>query len=607
MSGRQFPVVLARRRTRAGYARRAGGAAAFAPRRQHGAVAVMAAIFLSLALAALGALDVGNTYYARRQLQRTADLAAMAGVQVISTPAGCSTVTTVAQQNATANGFIADGSTKTLTTTCGRWDTSTSTYFGTSGNPLNAVQVKVTQQVPFLFLGPQRTVTATATALASNIDAFSLGTGIATINTQQSALLNAILGGLLKTSVSLSIGNTQSLAAAHIKLSDLMVGLGASSMQGLLATTVTYQNLMLAMVSALQAGGDTVNAAILQTLAVAIPGGQNITVGDNGTSAPGLLALGLANPDAAATATINAFDALMVAAQIAQRSPDGSVGKAPVINVTAGLLGVAGISLQVINPPVLAVGEGGTTTVNGVTTARTMARTAVVNATINLLPALLPTLTVGLPPLVSASIATLNTPLVVTLAVAPGTATLSSVDCESTKAATNATIQVTPGILTACIAGDASCSTPVNVASVTATLLGLTAQVANVVLKNVPLKLAPGTTTPLVFNGSSGSFDYSQSANSNALGSDASVLTTQLLGNLGNILKVSLLNNLIDISTLLSPIVTAVTNALTPLLQPVFGLLDTIIVPTLSLLGVQIGTATVHNMSLKCGVAHLVN
>jgi uncharacterized membrane protein len=526
---------------------------------------------------------------------------------VISSPAGCSTVKTVALQNATTNGFTADGSTKIVTTTCGRWDTSSSTYFGTSGNPLNAVQVQLSQQVPYLFLGPKRTVTATATALASNIDAFSLGTGIATINTQQSALLNAILGGLLKTSVSLSIGDTQSLASAHIKLSDLMVALGASSMQGLLATTVTYQNLMLAMVTALQAGGDTVNASILNTLAVVVPGGQNITIGDSGTSAPGLLALGLANPNAAATATINAFDALMVAAQIAQRSPDGSVSKAPVINVTAGLLGVAGISLQVINPPVLAVGEGGTTTVGGVTTARTMARTAVVNATIKLLPALLPTLTVGVPPLVSASIATLNTPLVVTLAVAPGTATLSSVDCESTKAATNATIQVTPGILTACIAGDATCSAPVNVASITATLLGLTTQVANVVLNNVPLKLAPGTTTPLVFNGSSGSFDYSQSANSNALGSDASVLTTQLLGNLGNILKVSLLNNLIDISTLLTPITTAVTNALTPLLQPVFGLLDTIIVPTLSLLGVQIGTATVHNMSLKCGVAHLVN
>ncbi|WP_120292866.1 TadG family pilus assembly protein [Paraburkholderia sp. BL23I1N1] len=565
-------------------------------RRQHGAAAVMAAIFLSLALAALGALDVGNTYYARRQLQRTADLAAMAGVQVISSPAGCATVTTVAQQNATANGFTADGSTKTLTTTCGRWDTSTSTYFGTSGNPLNAVQVKVAQQVPFLFLGPARNVTATATALASNIDAFSLGTGIATINTQQSALLNAILGGLLKTSVSLSIGDTQSLATAHIKLSDLMVALGASSMQGLLATTVTYQNLMVAMANALQAGGDTVNAAILRTLVVAIPGGQDITVGDGGTSAPGLLALGLANPNAAATATINAFDALMVAAQIAER-PDPTTGVAPVINVTAGLAGVAGISLQIIHPPVLAVGEGGTVGTGANAVYRTQASTAAVNATINLMPVTLPPLNLGI-----VSISALSTPLVLTLTVAQGTAGLSSVDCESTKAATNATIQVKPSIASICLGANASGGGSVNIATISVVLLG---NVASIVLNGIgPLPLTPGS-TPLVFDGSSGSFDVSKSANSNAIGSDGAALTTALFTQLPGALHISL--GSYDLSGLTTSILSLVTTALTPLLQPVFNLLDTVLVPTLSLLGVQVGTATVHNMSLTCGVSQLVN
>ena len=46
-------------------------------RRQHGAIAVLAVIWLSLAIAALGAIDVGNVYFVRRQLQRTADLAAV--------------------------------------------------------------------------------------------------------------------------------------------------------------------------------------------------------------------------------------------------------------------------------------------------------------------------------------------------------------------------------------------------------------------------------------------------------------------------------------------------------------------------------------------------
>ncbi|WP_454825091.1 TadG family pilus assembly protein [Paraburkholderia xenovorans] len=588
-------MTLAARNARPRWTKRAPA------RRQHGAIAMLAAIWLSVAIAALGALDVGNVYFARRQLQRTADLAGMAAVQLIGSTGGCATATTAAQQNAAANGFTA-GSTTTISTTCGRWDTSSNTYFGTSGNPLNAVQVKTTQVVPYFFVGPSRNVSATATAFASNIDAFSLGTGIASINTQQSALLNAILGGLLNTSVSLNVGDTQSLATAHVKLEDLKVALGAATMKGLLGTTVSFQQLMVAMVTALQTGGDTINAAILQRLAVAIPGGQNITIGDGVTSAPGLLALGLANPDAAASATVNAFDALLVAAQIAQRSPDGTLGKAPVINVAAGLAGVAGISLQIVNPPVLAVGEGGTSA-DG--TYRTNARTAVVNASVNLLPLNLPTITVGGAPLLAVTLSALSTPLNVSVQTAQGSASLTSVDCESTKAATNATIKVTPGIAALCIAGDASCSKPVNVVSLSAVVLGITVPAGTVALNPIKARLDPGTLTPLVFNGSSGSFDASKSANSNAIGSDGAVLTSTLLNSLSGALVVNV--QTVDLGGVVSLILSGLTGLLVPVLQPVFNLLDAVLVPTLSLLGVQVGTATVHNMSLTCGVAQLVN
>ncbi len=578
---------------------RRGGASKPGARRQHGAVAVLAVIWLSIAIAALGAIDIGNVYFVRRQLQRTADLAAMAAVQVLSTPGACTTATTAAQQNAASNGFTTNGTSTVLSTTCGRWDTSTSTYFGTTGNPFNAVQVQTSQVVPYFFLGPSRTVTATSTALASNIDSFSLSTGIATINTQQSALLNAILGGLLNTSVSLSVGDMQSLAAAHVSLGNLMVALGAANMQGLLATTVSYQTLMVAMVKALQAGGDTVNAAILQTLAVAIPGGQNITVGDGGQSAPGLLALGLANPNSATTATINAFDALLVAAQIAQRSPDGSPGNAPVINVAASLAGLANISLQILNPPALAVGEGGTTTVNGVTNFRTIARTAVINLGLSLAP--LPPLYLGI-----ATISVLSTPVVVTLALGPGQATLNPVDCESTKAATQATIQVTPSAASLCVGANASCpgSGSINVASVS--LLGSPSLVAITLNSLGPYSLSPGT-SPVTINGSSGSFDVTPPpVNSDALGSDLATLSAKLFGQLPTALSVSVLGSSI-LGDRLTPILSLVTTTLTPVLQGVFTLLNTLIVPTLSLLGVQVGTATVHNMSLTCGVSQLVN
>ncbi|WP_206002039.1 hypothetical protein [Paraburkholderia aromaticivorans] len=62
-----------------------------------------------------------------------------------------------------------------------------------------------------------------------------------------------------------------------------------------------------------------------------------------------------------------------------------------------------------------------------------------------------------------------------------------------------------------------------------------------------------------------------------------------------------------DLSAVLTPILSGVTGLIRPVLKPIFKLLDTILVPTLSLLGVQVGTATVHNMSLTCGVSQLVN
>ncbi|WP_106313955.1 TadG family pilus assembly protein [Paraburkholderia sp. BL18I3N2] len=591
-----FAMSRAARRAHPLWMRRAGA------RRQHGAVAVVAVIWLSVAIAALGALDVGNVFFARRQLQRTADLAALAAVQMIGSAGGCATAATAAQQNAAANGFTA-GATTTINTTCGRWDTSKSTYFGTSGNPLNAVQVTTTQVVPYFFVGPSRNVSATATAFASNIDAFSLGTGIASINTQQSALLNAILGGLLKTSVSLSVGDTQSLASAHIKLQDLMVALGASTMQGLLGTTVSFQQLMVAMVTALQAGGDTINASILQKVAVAIPGEQNITIGDGGATSPGLLALGLATPNAAATATVNAFDALLVAAQIAQRSPDGTQGNAPVINVATGLAGVAGISLKVIKPPVLAVGEGGTLP-NG--TYRTMGRTAVVNVSVNLLPLTFAPISLNLG-IGSISISALSTPIMLSLTSAQGTAALSSVDCESTRAATNATILVQPSIATVCVGANSTCGGTINVAEVTVwTLLTGTNELTKIAINGTgQLPLAPPSSQPVTFNGASGSFDSSVTVNSNAVGSDASTLTAQLLKMLPNTLQVTALG--LNLTDVIQPLLSALAPVLSAALQPVFALLDAVLVPTLALLGVQVGTATVHNMSLTCGVSQLVN
>jgi len=138
---------------------------------------------VSLAVIALGAVDIGHFYYARRDLQRTADLAAAAGAQVIGSAGGCAAAANTARLNATANGLPADG---TVQITCGRWDPSANagqSYFAASGTPLNAVQVVVSQPVPFLFLiGQARDLSASAVAQATNISSFSLSTSVASLS-----------------------------------------------------------------------------------------------------------------------------------------------------------------------------------------------------------------------------------------------------------------------------------------------------------------------------------------------------------------------------------------------------------------------------------------
>lgn len=598
----QFSVVLARRRMCAGFARRAGGAGTLAPRRQHGAAAVMAAIFLSLALAALGALDVGNVYYARRQLQRTADLAAIAGVQLVSSAGGCSAATAAATQSATTNGLPTSG---TVTVSCGRWDAATSSALTTpptdgTGSPVNAVKVTVGESVPYLFLGPARNVQASATAKATNIGAFTIGTSLISVGTNgctaSASTLNNVLGGLLGINLQLNAVSYCGLATARVKVRDLVVAANAGTVDGLLKLPVTVGSLASLMVSALQQTS-IVNANLsatigaLQTVISAnVPGGFNI--GDS-SSGSGLLSLGLANTQAALDATISPLDALIVSAEIAQKGQ-------PPINIAAGL-NLPGLSttlqLQVIQPPVLAIGEAGTVAGNStswVTTARSAQIRAYLNLNLGtaslplgLLGALLP-ITVNLP---------------IYLEVAPGQAGLNSTQCASTPQASQSVIGVQTGLANICV-GDPpanmsasnpfSCSNP-------ATLVN-----ANLVtVKGVASVSAVNPqTASLTFDGVVDN-EY-QSTNSNNVGgvisNTLSGLGTQLAK--PNALTVTLLGGLnLSLGLIVSPIVTLLGNVLSPALAG----LDTLLVPVLQLLGAQIGVSTIHDMSLKCGVAQLVN
>ncbi|WP_244438862.1 TadG family pilus assembly protein [Paraburkholderia dilworthii] len=570
-----------------------------ARRSQRGAIALLAAVWVSLAIIALGAVDIGHFYYARRDLQRTADLAASAGVQLIGSAGGCATATSTAQLNATANGLPADG---IVQTTCGRWDPSANaggSYFVASGAPLNALQVVVGRPVPFLFLiGQTRNLTASAVAQATNIRSFSLTTSIASLS---GGLVNGVLNGLLNTNLSLDVASYQGLATAQVKLSDLAAALGVASMSQLLKAQVTVGQLASAMATAL-GQGNLASASVsaingLQTIASASTGSTSINLGDK-TGTSGLLAIGLANPEAAASATVNALDALMVAAEIAHGSAAVNLGTAlnlgPLASVTA--------QARVLQPPVIAVGEAGTDA-NG--KPRTSAHSATIRLYLNV-----KLLNVSIPSLVN--ISALNLPIY--LEVAQGTADLQSTQCSTQKSTSYSWVSAKPGLTTLCVSGDASsnltnttgpasCSQPAQLTSVSMPLISLNAidvSVGNSPASGFTATFQAQQQTVFKFNNVTGDSDDYQSTDTNGLGSAAGGLVSQLASGLAGSMHATALG--LDVTALAGPLFTG----LAALLTPVLNSLDLLLVPLLQLLGVQVGVSTVHDLGLACGQAQLV-
>ncbi len=557
--------------------------------RERGVASVLAAIWLVVAVAALGAIDVGNVFFQQRALQSVADLAASAGAQVIDD--ACSRAPTTAAGSAGVNGFVASGSGNTITTVCGRWDPTRyggPKFFAGAATPVNAVQVTVTRQVPYFFPGPGRVLTATALAQAVNVGAFSIGTTTASVDPAViTALLNAMLGTNINA-LQISALGYAGLAQSRIEIGDLVAPAGVGSVDQLLAMNFTAAQLARLMLTALQnthVANANLSAALgaLQTVVNAnIPGSAKLALGAvNG--AAGLLQVGLADTQSALHATISPFDALMVAAEVAQAGKSAA-------NVATGLnLGVASATLQiqVIQPPVLAVGEAGTTPSGA---WRTVARSAQVRAFINV-------------SLGSASGYLVSLPIY--LEVAPGTAWLQSTRCASTAAASNSVVGVQPGIANICV-GDApanmSASAPFSCTS-PATLVNALPLLTITTGAAIPAVVPAGSASTLTFDGIVGNADDYQTVNSNNAGHVLGYALSSLAATISrNGLTPNLLGLIpLPIGTLLGSVLGVVLNLLTPVLNA----LDLILVPVLQLLGAQIGASTIHGLPPVCGQSQL--
>ncbi|WP_080434529.1 TadG family pilus assembly protein [Burkholderia ubonensis] len=635
-------------------------------RGQRGAVSVLATVWVLVALVTLGAIDIGNLFFQRRDLQRIADLSALAAVQSLDpSDTSCGAANTAALNNARENetsntvttGAPARGQDQ-VAATCGRWDPQVyagrPAYFAPAASgmtQLNATQVTVTRTMRYSFLGVVSmlgagpgTMSATATARASAIDTFSISATLASVDP---VWLNGILSALLGTSVSLTLADYQALAGANIKLLGISTALGAGTVNGLVDLSVTVPTLignLSAYVGALQAGGGNGPGYVAQLQAASTALGKlaGASVGNTTVvvaNAPNaLLNISLGNPQSGADAQVNLLDLLTTAAQVAAYNKGHAVSLNTGVTLPLGASGfnVVSLQLQVLNPPSIAVGEAGLLP-NG--TWRTQASSAQIGVYLNVQTPSIPiTGALGLSGLIDLTLSGINLPIYL-LVGGPAVASLAATKCGSATTPSTTTIVATPGIAKLCISAPPSGT--LNLSNVStcppagtlqllnlqaSTLLsppvslGVSASISNPVLQIVGTASSSApyagypSATPYHFCNAPAGLATPVSCGSGwvspSTASSPNSYWTTYVNNLGASLGTALSNiNLNAITILgipipLGPLLNAIGSLV---LQPVLSALDAVLVPILGLLGVQVGQATVHQISLTCNAAQLVN
>jgi uncharacterized membrane protein len=192
-------------------------------------------------------VDLGLTTVGNRQVQVMADTAALDLARYLNVADWNTGITTSGASATYLNGKLAyadtdNGSAATLTDTPGVWLNGHFTpegqkvgspaqtvqcwyYKPYALNPCNAVKVTATQSVPQLFAGGQSTVTRSSIASVTPEAGFSVGSYLASINSQQSAVLTALLG-TLGSAANVTLVGYEGLANTNVTINQLIAASG---------------------------------------------------------------------------------------------------------------------------------------------------------------------------------------------------------------------------------------------------------------------------------------------------------------------------------------------------------------------------------------------
>ena len=345
---------------------------------ERGATFILTAICMTLLLwgGAMG-VDIGFTVTSSRQAQALADTAALDMARYIN----LADSQKIANYSSYLNGKLANvqsdnnAGNVTFTATGEYWSTTAPVGWTIPANgcykqsppraiPCTAVLVTAKQSVPHIFVGGSSSVTRSALAAVTPEDGFSVGSYLASLNSQQSGVLNAILSKL-GTSVNLSAASYAGLANSYVTVQQLMTAsAGALTPSNILTASLPASSWLSILTTATGTQQMATNCSATPTPSVCVAntalkalsfGGASLTlcqlVTINGPNCGTYL------PQTALSASLNVLQTLTTEAELANGTNAINVQSA--LGITG--VGASTLTLQVVSPPQLAYGPVGTT------------------------------------------------------------------------------------------------------------------------------------------------------------------------------------------------------------------------------------------------------
>ena len=336
-------------------------------RDETGVVLVIVALSMTMFMAATAlSVDIGRIVVTNRQLQSVADASAMDAVSLLNGSPVASVVTAVDNEAAAAasrNGFVpaaSGGPTgNTLTVKLGRWDAVHSTFTAlpntdTTDIP-SAVQVQIGAVIDYVFQVGRATLARSGAAAAIPLAGFSIGSYLASFDSTQVAVLNALLGGF-GPPVSLTAAGYKGLATTSIQLKHLAnVDSSIGSVSNLLSGTITTKRLLVDIAADL---AEDANALVGQgnaSAAATVEADQTIVnhLATSATTAGSVQVCRIVDVDSSCTpsdssagsASVNLLSLVTGLAELA----DGSTG----FSVTLGVGETVHVSASLVQPAVV--------------------------------------------------------------------------------------------------------------------------------------------------------------------------------------------------------------------------------------------------------------